>query len=120
MAVYRARTLYSFIDPDQVYNDELTCLQGGILFRNRSNNENSNKIYPNPTSGEFTLFYNSKSDSRLQILDATGRILFSFELSAKGNTFRGNISMLENGVYRAMIIEDSGKIIENHQLILQK
>ena len=119
-AVYRARTLYKFINPFQHYNDELTCLQGGYNYKQRPNGDVSKNIFPNPTTGEFTIIYQACSNSKLQILDQIGRVLKVYELSTKQNTFNGNISSLENGIYHCMITDERGSLIENMQIILQK
>ena len=60
------------------------------------------------------------NNSKLQILDQVGRVLKVYELSPKQNTFNGNISELENGLYRCIISDEDGTLIENVQIILQK
>ena len=119
-AVYRARTLYKFINPFQHYNDELTCLQGGYNYKQRPNGDVSKNIFPNPTTGEFTIIFQVNSNSKLQILDQIGRVLKVYELSAKQNSLIGNISSLENGLYRCVIYDESGRLLESTQIILLK
>jgi hypothetical protein len=54
-AVYRARSLYFLIDPEMVYDDELTCIQNGYLYRTSKNITHNSKLYPNPASNEITI-----------------------------------------------------------------
>jgi hypothetical protein len=55
-AVFRARALYSLIDEGQGYDDELLCLQHGILLKSLDQPTGSAlSVVPNPTSDEATL-----------------------------------------------------------------
>jgi hypothetical protein len=99
-AVHRARSLYMLINPDMVYNDELTCLQNGWLLRLAKDNlKFPVGVYPNPASSEVTITYSLTNDQSLQIVDQLGRINKQIFLSSKENNITTNISNLSNGIY---------------------
>jgi hypothetical protein len=53
--------------------------------------------YPNPTWGEFTITFNTYSEKTIEVLDMTGRIIFS-ETTNEGK-IRLNLGQFSNGVY---------------------
>ena len=117
-AVYHARALYSFIDPDQDYDDDVTCIQNGYYFRMQHGIKGKSVVYPNPTTGEITLVYIPSSECYVQILDMCGKICFQANLNPNSDSHILNLSILENGLYTYRILNNSttldiGKILIN-------
>ncbi|MBL0103910.1 MAG: hypothetical protein IPP51_09225 [Bacteroidetes bacterium] len=61
-AVYHARALYSLIDPDQDYDDDISCVQNGYYFRMQQGVKHKSSVFPNPTSGDVTIVYKFQSE----------------------------------------------------------
>jgi predicted secreted protein len=80
--------------------------------------DNSIQLYPNPTSGTFTLIYNSSSiiyNSNITIFDVTGRKVYTQSIINPQSTII-NISDLSTGIYYWEMmsnqgIEGTGKIV---------
>ncbi len=99
-AVHRARSLYMLINPDMVYNDELTCLQNGWLLKLAKDNQQLPVgVFPNPASIEVTITYSISNEQILQIIDNLGRIQMEILLNSNENRITTNISCLSNGIY---------------------
>ena len=117
-AVYHARALYSFIDPDQDYDADITCIQNGYYFRLQHSINGKSSVYPNPTTGEVTLVCYVPSDSRIEVSDMCGKIIYSEMLNFNTDSHALKLSGFENGIYTYRIINqnllfDAGKIIIN-------
>ncbi len=119
-AVYRARSLYFLINPEMVYDDELTCIQNGYLYKTSRNVTHNSKIYPNPASNEITIVYNVSSNSDLIITDALGRNIKQIELSTEQIEKTFSIVELENGLYSYKIIDEKGIMVDVGQFIVTK
>ena len=117
-AVYRARSLYFLIDPEMVYDDELTCLQNGYLYKTSQNVTHKSKLYPNPSSAEITIVYNISSNADLIITDPLGRIIKQFKLNTEEIETTLSISNFENGIYNYKIIEENGTLGDFGQFIV--
>jgi PKD repeat protein len=99
-AVHRARSLYMLINPDMVYNDELTCLQNGWLLKLAKDNQQLPVgVFPNPASIEVTITYSISNDQILQVIDNLGGIQMEILLNSNENRITTNISSLSNGIY---------------------
>ncbi|MBL0103913.1 MAG: T9SS type A sorting domain-containing protein [Bacteroidetes bacterium] len=117
-AVYHARALYSLIDPDQDYDDDITCVQNGYYFRMQQGINRKSSVFPNPTSGEVTIVCLAPENTLLEILDICGKVCFQSKLNSNSDSHVINLSRLENGMYtyRLMsqdVLFDMGKIIIN-------
>jgi hypothetical protein len=117
-SVYRARSLYFLIDPEMVYDDELTCLQNGYLYKTSQNVTHKSKLYPNPSSAEITIVYNISTNADLIITDPLGRIIKQFKLNTEEIETTLSISNFENGIYNYKIIEENGTIGDVGQFIV--
>lgn len=63
------------------------------------------KFYPNPNSGEFTIY--SETDAQLEIYDLYGRLIFSGPLKSGDNSI--NISSVNSGIYLITVKYPEGK-----------
>ena len=82
-------------------------------------------IFPNPNEGNFTLSYNFSSkinaqdNASLQIFDITGRMVYSYSLTAlKGNEII-DASLLNNGIYYWEVATGSG-VLEKGKIAIIK
>ncbi len=125
-AVYKARMIYSSLNPLIDYNDMQLCNSAGVyknstgegLFDNENNWINSsfiesftgkNKIYsatdfliyPNPTNNEIRISYtlNSNENAELLIYDMLGITKVKIELKPENNIVVVPIHFLNAGVY---------------------
>jgi hypothetical protein len=67
----------------------------------KENKSGSVRIYPNPTTGEFTVELNNTSEKIVEVMDLTGRIISSSTGSQESVTV--NIANLANGIYYVKI-----------------
>lgn len=56
-------------------------------------------IYPNPNPGNFTIFHNAKQFNRIELIDASGKIIYEKELAPSYST-EINIVNAKGGVYQ--------------------
>ncbi len=119
-AVYRARSLYFYIDPEMTYNDEAECLLNGYILRKGRSAFSRSKIFPNPTSTEVTLVYNVSDQSTVEILDEVSRSLRLIKLDPKATTINFSVGMLENGIYTYRILNQTGEITDIGKFVVLK
>lgn len=81
-------------------------------------NENvpSAVIYPNPSNGEIHFKLSSLTSSKIQIMDASGRIIDAFE--SQDLLFVRDLTHLSNGVYFVKFVFDNHEVIE--KIVVQK
>lgn len=124
-AVYRARSLYAIISDTAFYNDELTCLQQGVLFRlsgdkeSKNNSNNNFKVIPNPNNGQFTLKANFEEPQILQmrVVSALGQIVYNERVKFD---IEHNFNCLFNksqGLYFIQVLDKAGEIIFSEKII---
>jgi hypothetical protein len=120
-AVHRARSLYMLINPDMVYNDELTCLQNGWLLRlAKDNHQLPVGIFPNPASIEVTITYSISGDQILQVIDNLGRIQMEILLNSNQNRVTTNVSNLTNGIYTLYLKNENNSTKNMGRLTIMK
>jgi len=75
-----------------------------------SNPDNSVSLFPNPTSGNFTLSYSlyENTNALFKIMDITGREVYNTNISGTGGTKSINVSYLNDGIYYWEMISDKG------------
>jgi hypothetical protein len=56
-------------------------------------------LYPNPISSQLNIKYQNASDSKLQIADILGTVLFEIDLAKEVHEVSVNVSSLKAGVY---------------------
>ena len=102
------------------YEDELTCLQNGYLYRTSRNISQKSKLYPNPTANEITVVYNATDNSEFQISDQMGRIVYKNTLSSNLTNFTLSVFNFENGIYNYLILDKNKTVIDIGQFIVSK
>ncbi len=100
-----------FIDDvrvDMLENTGETVVTSGSIF----------SVYPNPSTGIFTVSINSDADSRLQILNVQGNVVFD-ELNASAKTNRTiNLSDFPEGVYLVRLF--GSEFSETKKVVLKR
>jgi hypothetical protein len=81
-------------------------------------------IFPNPTTGDLYLNLSAQNAGNIivNITDVNGRILFNntFTANVGANSFKLDLSALQNGVYAISVLDDAGNIIKHDKIILTK
>lgn len=118
-SVYQARALYNQLFSVYLsYNDNCTLsnnrLAGGIdevikVIFNTS-------LYPNPTSGEFSLKSTTNKITFVEVMDINGKVVYSKTLGENKITLQPN---LNNGIYLIRATLDNGKT-DLHRLVITK
>ncbi len=108
--------------------DNMTKIAGPVLPCNNTNigmgehNPNATQMgmWPNPTAGTFTLYYQTPTTESIviRVIDVTGRVLFEQSNNAGigANAFSLDLSGVAKGVYTLQI---QGKEITNKKIVLQ-
>lgn len=131
-AIPRTETEFVWLSPNngdeimQIYSSSSTT----ILYKDiprpqgiENNNTFQNlSIFPNPSSDNFTVYLNSNShieQAQLSILDISGRLVQTEEISFNQNSFRKTIdvSNLQSGIYLVQVLSGKEKITK--KLIIQ-
>jgi hypothetical protein len=85
------------------------------------NNENTIKIYPNPTSGQIVIDYGiftRMNGYTIRINNSVGQQVFSSLINKQQSTV--NISSLgSKGIYFVQIIDPQSKVIDTRKIVLQ-
>jgi hypothetical protein len=72
---------------------------------------NGMMLYPNPTSGEFTIELNNNAEKNIEVTDVTGRVIVS--TSTVSETVNINLSNLASGVYYVKVqSENANKVVK--------
>ncbi|MEO0310871.1 MAG: hypothetical protein RIQ89_528, partial [Bacteroidota bacterium] len=96
-AVYDARALYTLYDLDMDYNDELTCLQVGLVMRKKQVLKNgiTATVYPNPAKEKILVNYNIINDGHLKIISSIGKQIKELPLDFNSSTTEIDVTKLE-------------------------
>ncbi len=80
----------------------------GILLATDSFVKDNFSIYPNPTKNELFIDAKNLNNTKIEVIDLNGKILFYQPLN-KTNTL--NLSTLTNGIYLFKLTSDEGSVI---------
>lgn len=117
-AVFKARAYYKLLHPDAYYDDSWTCIQSGVVYRNKpSVSIDYCTLFPNPTTGKFQLDYSISSDAILEIIDGTGRVVLNSKISSEKSNESIDLSSYQNGLYYCRIINDNGVIFQKKVVV---
>jgi hypothetical protein len=124
-AVFRARTLYSFINPYMYYNDIETCLLNGTPLRQVKPFEGKKMsiahIFPNPAKDEASLVYDISEFEKItfDVVSTTGQNVISEELKGGKGTFTFSTASLQPAIYFYWLT-CSGVRLMNGKLVIIK
>lgn len=80
------------------------------------------KLVPNPAGSQVIVYYNlselSSTTNLIQVMDATGRILYQNSIERKTGNHQINVANFASGIYFVNIY-DNGKIISSNRLSVQ-
>ena len=77
-------------------------------------------VYPNPNNGEFTIESSISGASVVEIYNILGEKVFTKNLSTTKGTNQINVSNQPNGVYLYRVISESGDLLGQGKITLQK
>ncbi|MCB9265336.1 MAG: right-handed parallel beta-helix repeat-containing protein [Lewinellaceae bacterium] len=122
-AVFKARSLYSLIDPLVKYDDEALCAPAPEARAQQPNLKvsiaQSFQIFPNPTKDELTVTLREplKKDTRFVVYDIRGELHLEKQLEAGEYIFYCNTSRLSTGIYYCKI-ESKESVYKTQKLII--
>ena len=76
-------------------------------------------VFPNPSSGNFTVKYNIQQNATLELFDVQGKKMFSIKLSSIETGEEVRTSDLLNGVYMYKLVTPSN-VLHNGRLVIIK
>ncbi len=102
----------------QAVHHQFTCAGGGSysVGINQLNENNSIKLYPNPTNGVLNIS-GMADESYINIIDITGRKVLSSQTDA--TQVQLNIKHLDKGIYTVIVYNTIHKTETKHKLIVQ-
>lgn len=70
------------------------------------------EVYPNPTDGKLTIEYylEDAHDTRIQLFDIQGRMLFDQEVVANGKQIEIDLASYQSGLYFVSLVDASGRL----------
>ena len=77
-------------------------------------------VYPNPNNGQFTIESSISGASVVEIYNLLGEKVFTRNLSTTKGTNQINVSNQPNGVYLYRVISESGDLLGEGKITLQK
>lgn len=113
--VYQARSLYSIVDNQIVYNDIYNCAQLGY-YRLKNNNKDisikSIKIIPNPVQNKAKLVYQLSPDSKgsCYIYNANGSLILLINLLANTTNYEFDTEVFKSGIYHYRVSSDGNYV----------
>lgn len=116
------RQIATFLDPT---NSGVTTLSGmdytdttpTSSIANVNQDINSLIVYPNPAKDYFTLSINNNNNATINIIDYSGRIIYSTILPKNQNIIKINTNNIEKGVYIINVI--SGDNTFSKKLVIE-
>ena len=111
---------YFIVDKNARYDDRQTCLNQGILYRQRNNNGTPCNLYPNPTTGEVTFTYSllDNVNANLVVTDNIGRIVMKYNLKFETNNLHFNVGHLQQGIYNLLMMAEDGSNFTNKLTVI--
>lgn len=92
------------------------------LVRNNGQNDPATSIFPNPSTGKFSIRFNLPSnadEAEIKIFDNLGKLLKIYKVDNTFNDLIIDNSDFANGVYHCTI-EIGGSIIESKEIVISK
>ena len=117
-AVFRARALYSLIDDEAEFDDQLLCLQQGIIVKSMEVADLSSvAVVPNPATDEASLVLTEEWDAPgvFIVYDALGAEVFRHTVPAYTQRYAFSTTALAPAMYHYRVrgrsgVESNGKL----------
>jgi hypothetical protein len=100
----------------EVWIDDLAFTYGSVGFENVATNNSSFVMYPNPSNGAVQFLFNDISNSTLQLMDVTGRVVYTEIVTANSKM---KVADLPNGVYTVRLL-NGNTVSKTEKLIINK
>lgn len=112
-AVYQARSMYRLINDTVFFDDQLICLQHGIIVKSiRQQDPNRTGVIPNPAKDRATLMMEQPLDNpgTFVLYNMLGTVVFHLDVAA--NAFRTDFSTtgIAQGMYHYRVISTKGVV----------
>lgn len=117
---FRFKIVFTSHGGNNLYVDDIN-IYSTIGIGSAENVERDLRIYPNPTSDEFTVWYTSDNPStgQLRILNATGEVVYQTDINEQGKQkVKCSTASLESGVYT--IVVESSRFKRVQRLVVLK
>jgi len=90
-----------------------------IGVNEQKNNQPEFTVYPNPANSDVTIYFNSKENTQLKIVDITGKVIYAENIAANGMVnHKINTSEFADGVYFVSMQTTTG--ITTKKLVIKK
>lgn len=90
--------------------DLFKITEGNTFSVSESNLENQISIFPNPSSGYFTIKANGITSFNIEMIDITGKIIYSS--SSPKNEMQINTNAIADGIYFVKVSSEKGMVIK--------
>ncbi len=98
-----------------------SCIRGWPTGLNNLKIKNEVTVYPNPNNGQFTLsLSNVNSVSNIEIYNVLGEKVYTEALLQHQNNNAINLTGQSNGVYLYRVITETGNLVGEGKVVLQK
>jgi hypothetical protein len=122
-AVFRARSLYVYMDDTTFFDDDLICISQGYEYRSTKNTnpERIFSLFPNPAKNTVTLTYqlNKNSNGMVQVSNNMGETVMELAINAEKNEIAFDISSLINNIYVVSIVTKNGLVYREKLAIVK-
>ncbi|HNQ12412.1 MAG TPA: T9SS type A sorting domain-containing protein [Bacteroidia bacterium] len=110
-AVFRARALYALVNDSMYFNDLTLCKNAGIInrFEAEASEAESFQIYPNPSSGMFTIALSEFIDAgnlSIAIYTMQGTLVKQIDVSLANREMKVDLLGMEPGIYFAALLQN--------------
>jgi Secretion system C-terminal sorting domain len=140
-AVYKARTLYAYYEPDKQYDDKKICINTGqnktnkpssyddddkydslLHYQIQTNAQMLNKlvVYPNPANDYINIISNTTGQGILKLYNNMGSIVLTSNITDLSQTTKVNIATLPTGLYYYNIVTTASHQIFNGKLCISE
>ncbi len=100
--------------PDFTCASDRVEVQAIVLGMDELEGTSEMQLYPNPTTSDLTITYNSmvNSSMSLQIVDQTGRVVLTKQVNCTtgNNTHRMDVSNIASGVYQLQVVRGNQSV----------
>lgn len=124
-AVFMARFIYEYIQPNINFNDDYICNAVSNERRENKNKQvskeqfmNKTTLLPNPSNGQINIFNSIAGIGQIKIMEISGKVVISKDFSDGGQNFVSlDCSNLTKGIYFVEITSQKAKT-ETIKLVL--
>jgi endonuclease I len=109
-----------FSNMTRIAGPVIPCNTSSVGIANQNPNKTQLGLWPNPTDGQFTLYYQTNENENIvvRLIDLTGRVVFEQRniVASGANAFSLDLTQIAKGAYTLQV---QGQEILNQKLVLQ-